>query len=78
LREGHGEKLIPTGETPQGMVAAITSDALLKFFVRQMLNQLREHGLAKIHASLSCLCENASRTVIFAKLNSNRSQLKSL
>jgi len=23
-----------------------------------MLNQLREHGLAKVHASLSCLSEN--------------------
>ncbi len=43
----------------------MTSDALLKFFVRQMLNQLREHGLAKVHASLSRLSENDSGTVIF-------------
>lgn len=46
------------------MVAAITSDALLKFFVRQMLNELREHALAEVHASLSCLSENDSKMVI--------------
>jgi hypothetical protein len=66
LSEGHGEKLIPTGEALQVVVAAETSDALLKLFVRQMLHQLREHGLAKVHASLSGLNENDSKTAIFS------------
>jgi hypothetical protein len=65
LREGHGEKLIPTREAFQGMVAAITSDALLEVFVRQMLNELRENGPAKVHVSLSSLSENDSKIVIF-------------
>ena len=47
------------------MVAAITSYALLELFVRQMLNELREDGLAKVHVSLSSLSENASKMVIF-------------
>jgi hypothetical protein len=78
LREGHGKKLIPTGEALQGMVAAITSDALLKFFVGQMLHELREDGLAKVHASLSCLSKKIPKRSFFIQSNSNRSRLQSL
>src|SRR2546430_12515678 len=41
--ETHGEKLIPTGEALQVMIATITSYALLKLFVRQMLDRSEEH-----------------------------------
>ena len=33
-----------------------------------MLNQLREHGLAEVHASLSCLSENGSEMVVSRKI----------
>ena len=53
------------------MVAAITSDALLKFFVRQMLHELREEGLAKVHASLSGL----SKKIPKRSFSSNQIQI---
>jgi hypothetical protein len=53
LCETHGEKLIPTGEALQVMIATITSYALLKLFVRQMLDQLGKDRLAEVHRSLS-------------------------
>jgi hypothetical protein len=37
------------------MVSAITSDALVKFLVGQMLDQLGKHGAARVHPALLLL-----------------------
>src|SRR2546430_12974773 len=64
--ETHGEKLIPTEEALQVMIATITSYALLKLFVRQMLDQLGKDRLAKVHGSCyGAPRRRASKIVIF-------------
>jgi hypothetical protein len=52
LREDHRQILIPTGETAQVRVAAVSANAFLKFFVRQVLYDLGEYGAACVHAPL--------------------------
>jgi hypothetical protein len=52
LREDHRQILVPTGETAQVRVAAVSANAFLKLFVRQVLYDLREYGAACVHAPL--------------------------
>ena len=52
LREDHGQILVPTRKAAWIRVAAIAGNALLKFFVRQEFDQLREDGAAGVHAPL--------------------------
>src|SRR2546430_9754407 len=76
--ETHGEKLIPTGEALQVMIATVTSYALLKLFVRQMLEQLGKDCLAKVHGSLSLPGEMPQKRSFSIQSNSNRSRLQLL
>src|SRR5256886_8791887 len=76
--ETHGEKLIPTGEALQVMIATITSYALLKLFVRQMLDQLRKDSLAKVHGPLSLRDEMPQKWSFSIQSNSNRSRIQLL
>jgi hypothetical protein len=78
LCETHGEKLIPTGEALQVMIATITSYALLKLFVRQMLDQLGKDRLAKVHGPLSLPDERPQKWSFSIQSNSNRSRLQLL
>ena len=52
LGEGHRQILIPAGEVLCVVVPTITSDALVKFLVGQMLDQLRKYGAARVHPAL--------------------------
>ena len=52
LREYHRQILIPTGETAQVRVGAVSANAFLKFFVLQVLYDLREYSAACVHAPL--------------------------
>src|SRR5664280_2825005 len=45
-------QLVPTGKSPEVRVAMVAGNTLLKFFFRQMLDQLREHGAARVHSAL--------------------------
>jgi hypothetical protein len=53
LREGHGEELFPATEFLGVPVAAVASHASLKLFVGQILDQLRKHRAARVHAAFS-------------------------
>ena len=44
--------LVPIRETAQVRVTAVSGNAFVKFFVRQVLDQLREDGAACVHAKL--------------------------
>jgi hypothetical protein len=52
LGEDHGQKLVPASKSARVRVATIADDTLLKFFVRQEFDQLRENGAAGVHAPL--------------------------
>jgi hypothetical protein len=49
LGESHRQILIPAGEVLGVSVSAIAGDTFVKFLVRQMLDQLRKHGAARVH-----------------------------
>src|SRR5664280_1316680 len=42
----------PNRKIPEVRVAMVAGNTLLKFFFRQMLDQLREHGAARVHSAL--------------------------
>jgi hypothetical protein len=52
LCESHSEKLIPTRKTLLLELALIAAYALLEFVSREVLSELREDGLTKVHPSL--------------------------
>ena len=52
LREDHGQILVPASKAARVRVATIAGNAILKFFVRQEFDQLRENGAASVHAPL--------------------------
>jgi len=49
LGKGHAEKLIPTGEALEFVVATITFDAFLKLEPGEVVRQLRKDRFAAIH-----------------------------
>jgi hypothetical protein len=55
LSEGHGQKLVPAGETLLLIVAAIAAYAFLEFVPGQVIHDLGEDSLASIHAPLSSI-----------------------
>jgi hypothetical protein len=52
LCKDHRQILVPTREAARIRIAAIAGYALLKFFVRQEFDQLREDGEASVHTPL--------------------------
>jgi hypothetical protein len=76
LCKRHGEKLIPTGEVLHVVTAMVAGRALLKLLMRQMLDQLREDGLADVHGPLSQAPRTPPKPSFSAKVNSNRSRLQ--
>jgi hypothetical protein len=59
LRKSHCEKLIPTRERTNTLVATITVHAAIEFFVRQKLDELRKHS--------TTLIQGLSPSLIIAK-----------
>ena len=51
LGEGHAQELIPAGEAPQPVIAAVARDASAKLSIGKESDQLREHDAAKVHPS---------------------------
>ena len=49
LGESHRQILVPAREILRVPIATITGNALLKFLVRQVLDQLRKHRAAGVH-----------------------------
>ncbi len=73
LGKGLGQELLRAGDLLWIPVATITSHAFLKLFVGQMLNQLRKHGAARVHAAF-LQSRHIGRILPRAgKQNSNRS-----
>jgi hypothetical protein len=55
LSKAHRQKLIPTRETLLLVVAAIAGYTLLELISREVVHELRENCLAKVHPSLSAI-----------------------
>src|SRR6266566_2939765 len=51
LSESHGEKLIPTRERTDALVAPITCHATIEFVVRKKLDQLSKHSATLVQWS---------------------------
>lgn len=68
LRKDHAQKLIPTGERLDAMIASVSRDALPEFSRGKMVEQLSENGSSAVHAIPSMLAENGKT----ADQNSNR------
>src|SRR6266567_8996051 len=51
LSESHGEKLIPTRERTDALVAPIACHATIEFVVRRKLDQLRKHSATLVQWS---------------------------
>jgi hypothetical protein len=51
LSKTHRQQLVPAREASQVRIAVIPRDALLKLFVGQAFDQLREDGAADVHRS---------------------------
>ena len=63
LRERHRRQLVPTGKPSEATVAAIPRHALLKFFARQVINQLRKNGASDIHPPLFRFAQSPIRSL---------------
>jgi hypothetical protein len=53
LSEGHSQQLIPARETLPLIVPFVPTDTLVELVSWEMLDELREDGLASVHCSLS-------------------------
>jgi hypothetical protein len=49
LGERHAEELIPAGETPDAVIAAVALDASVEGIVRSEVEELSEEGPALVH-----------------------------
>ena len=52
LGKSHAEKLIETRESPDSIIALVSSDALVEFVFGEKVHQLRENDSSRIHRSL--------------------------
>src|SRR6266436_2198576 len=52
LGKDHRQELIPARKRSQVLIAVITSDTFLKFFVWYVVDELRENGPAKVHSNI--------------------------
>src|SRR6266550_5044293 len=50
LGKGHGQKLIPAGQSPHTAIAIVSLDAATKLVVRDELHDLGKNGLSLIHS----------------------------
>src|SRR5260370_8839278 len=74
LREGHGEKLVPTRKARHPILARITSHTAPKFVNGNEIHQLREHRPASVHLTSLLVPKDGE----WGRLNSNRKRLFSL
>src|SRR6202158_3117399 len=74
LREGHREKLVPTGKPPDSILASVTRHTAPKFVSGDEIHQLREHCLARVHFASLPVQKDGER----ARPNSNRKRALSL
>jgi hypothetical protein len=68
LRKDHAQKLIPTGEALDAMIASVSRDALPELSRGKMVEQLSEDGSSAVHVLPSKLAEHGKT----AGQNSNR------
>jgi hypothetical protein len=68
LCKDHAQKLIPTGEGFDAMIASVSRDALPEFSRGKVVEQLSEDGSSAVHAIPSNLAEHGKTT----NQNSNR------
>jgi len=68
LRKYHAQKLIPTGEGLDVMIATVPCNALAELVHGKMVEQLSENGASAVHAIPSKLAEHGKT----ADQNSNR------
>lgn len=68
LCKDHAQKLIPTGEGLDAMIASVSRDTLSEFFRGKMVEQLSEDSSSAVHAMASKLAEHGKT----AGQNSNR------
>jgi hypothetical protein len=68
LRKDHAQKLIPTGEGSDAMIASVSGNALAEFVNGKMVEKLREDGPPHVHAMPSKLAEHGGAAIG----NSNR------
>jgi hypothetical protein len=66
LGKRHAKKLVPAGETPHPVVAAVALHTFAKLVDGKMVHQLREQRLSKIHGD-----RNSNRSPPFAHLSSD-------
>jgi hypothetical protein len=74
LREGHGEKLVPAGKTPDSVLAVVTRHTVPEFVSGNEIHQLREHRLARVHCAFLLVQKDGEP----GRQNSNRKRVLSL
>jgi hypothetical protein len=60
LRKHHAEKLIPTGERLDAMIAMVSCNALAELVHRKIVEQLSKDGPSTVHAMPSKLVEHGN------------------
>jgi hypothetical protein len=61
LSESHRQKLVPTRETLLLVIATVAQHAFQELIPWEMIDELGENSLAKIHPSLSEICAGTPR-----------------